>query len=140
MKTRNHYQENRRRKKLAVSSQLSNIHSAASELATFIAHSHLDKDELQLVISEAIANAMVHGNKRDPRKKVIATACVEPRKVVLKIADQGNGFDYDKVPDPVQEENLHKGHGRGLFLIRHFTDKVQFNRRGNEITMTKYLN
>jgi serine/threonine-protein kinase RsbW len=52
--------------------------------------------------------------------------------------DEGNGFDYSNVPDPLAPENRMKDHGRGIFLIRHYLDEVSFNEKGNSIIGTKY--
>jgi serine/threonine-protein kinase RsbW len=76
--------------------------------------------------TEAINNGILHGNKSDPRKKVFATCCVKGSELVLRVQDQGSGFKPEEVPDPLEEKNLMKTSGRGIFLMRSLMDKVAF--------------
>ncbi|MFQ5638607.1 MAG: ATP-binding protein [bacterium] len=129
------------RKDINVPSQTQYIRKVVSQLVNFvIGTANIDEDEFPLVLSEAVANAIIHGNKNDARKKVFARVSINTEMVVFKVADEGKGFDHKKLPDPTKVENLGKKHGRGLFFIRHFMDEVQFNKSGNEITMIKYRN
>ncbi|MFQ5752447.1 MAG: ATP-binding protein [bacterium] len=128
-------------KSLTVTSQLKNIRKVVSELMDFVtAKTGIDENALPTVLSEAVTNAMVHGNKSDPDKKVFAEAWITPEKLIFKISDEGKGFDYRKLPDPTKSENLKKTHGRGLYLVRNFMDNVFFRRFGSEIIREKYIN
>src|SRR3972149_1898800 len=95
---------------------------------------------LSLALTEALTNAIVHGNKNNPGKKVFTKILIRPDKVVLRVADEGKGFDHETLQDPTRKENLLKQTGSGIYFIRHFMDEVKFNTTGNEITMVKYLN
>ncbi|MEX0911895.1 MAG: ATP-binding protein [Gemmatimonadota bacterium] len=86
-------------------------------------------------VTEALANAVLYGNARDPRKTVKVEVSLEPNRVVVSVADEGTGFDPGSIPDPTRPENLHAAGGRGLFLIRNLMDEMQYNERGNALRM-----
>lgn len=86
-------------------------------------------------LNEVAINAIVHGNKLDPEKKVIVNAEVDSKRVVWTITDEGEGFDYAHLPDPTAEENLEKLTGRGVFIIKHLADQCIFNGSGNEVEL-----
>lgn len=91
---------------------------------------------IKLSLHEALVNAFKHGHKDLPADTpVTLTYRVGEVEVDLRITDQGPGFDPDAVPDPTLEENLERGSGRGLLLIRAYMSKVEFNRKGNEMRM-----
>ena len=92
---------------------------------------------IKLALEEALINAIKHGNKLDPGKKVTIEAKVTNNMAEIVIEDQGPGFQRESVPDPTAEENLEKCSGRGILLIRTFMDVVRYNPAGNELTMTK---
>ncbi len=78
---------------------------------------------LQIASSEAIVNAIVHGNKEDPGKKVFTEISYNTDAIVITIQDEGGGFDLSKLPDPTAEENLFKENGRGIFIIKSLVDE-----------------
>jgi len=86
-------------------------------------------------LSEAANNAIVHGNKLDPDKIVIVNADVEPRRIIWTVTDEGEGFDYNDLPDPTAPENLENLTGRGVFIIKHLADQCIFNTKGNEVEL-----
>lgn len=86
-------------------------------------------------LNEVVINAIVHGNKLEPEKKVIVNAEVEGRRVVWTVTDEGEGFDYINLPDPTAEENLEKLTGRGVFIVKHLADQCIFNAAGNEVEL-----
>src|SRR5512140_1888971 len=90
---------------------------------------------LRVSLSEALANAMLNGNRRDPSKRVRIEARLGPDRLVVRVTDEGGGFDPAMVPDPTLPEYRMRGSGRGIFLIRNLMDAVEFNDRGNSITM-----
>lgn len=99
---------------------------------------HLER--IELALREALANAIIHGNKQDPRKKVVVQCYCQPdRGMLLVIEDEGPGFDPRQIPDPTQAECLLETHGRGLFLMRRMMDSVRISRRGTRITLLKRL-
>ena len=92
---------------------------------------------LRTVAAEAIANAMLYGNGNDPTRTVTVELQVLSDRIVLSVADEGDGFDPAAVPELVSEEECHAAErGRGLFMMRHLAEQVIFNERGNAIWVT----
>lgn len=86
-------------------------------------------------LNEIAINAIVHGNKLDPNKKVIVNAEVDNRRVIWTITDEGEGFDYTHLPDPTAPENLENLTGRGVFIVKQLADQCIFNATGNEVEL-----
>ncbi|MDB5158514.1 MAG: ATP-binding protein [Mucilaginibacter sp.] len=86
-------------------------------------------------LNEAVTNAIVHGNKLNPAKLVIVNVEVDPKRATWTITDEGDGFDYNHLPDPTAEENLESLTGRGVFIIKHLADQCVFNTKGNEVEL-----
>jgi serine/threonine-protein kinase RsbW len=96
------------------------------------------EDAIELALSEALANAVVHGAKGDPAKVVECdVACDETRGMLIVVRDPGPGFDPAAIPNPVVGENIYSNHGRGIFLINQLMDEVRFHNNGKEIHMLK---
>lgn len=93
---------------------------------------------VRLALEEALINAIKHGNKFDPHKSITVAAAVDPDRITITVADAGEGFDPDSVPDPTADENLEKPNGRGIMLMRAYMDEVEFNERGNQVRMVKH--
>ena len=92
--------------------------------------------EVEVALLEALANAVQHGCKSDPTKKVeVCVACDESRGLLLIIRDPGPGFDPSSIPSPVVGQNLFSAHGRGIFLINQLMDEVHYEKGGTEIHM-----
>lgn len=90
---------------------------------------------LRVALAEALANAIIYGNRMDPEKSVDVRVVVSDTGLTLHVCDQGDGFDPSSVPDPTLPERRELEDGRGLFLIRQLVDEVRFNDRGNAICM-----
>ncbi len=86
-------------------------------------------------LSEALANAVLYGNRGDPGKCVRIEVTLDEQQIALSVIDQGNGFDPCAVPDPTLPENIARPGGRGLFLLRELMDEVEYNDRGNAVRM-----
>ena len=117
------------------------VEAAADKLA---GEAGLDEDErfhVTMAVREAAVNAVLHGNEYDPAKKMTATFENTGSALVFTISDQGKGLDPDTLPDPLAPENLLRGTGRGIFLIRSFMDEVHFRQLhpGTELTLVKHL-
>ena len=91
---------------------------------------------LQVAVAEALATALVRGNREDPPKLVSIEAELLPHHILIQVTDQGEGFDPNDVPEPLQPDRVNGTRGRGLFLIRKLVDDVRFNARGTSICMT----
>jgi serine/threonine-protein kinase RsbW len=92
---------------------------------------------VNLALEEALVNAIKHGNRLDPNKKVRIEARINPKKVEILIEDEGPGFDRSSVPDPTVAENLEKCSGRGILLIEAYMTRVSWDRGGRRLRMVK---
>jgi serine/threonine-protein kinase RsbW len=96
------------------------------------------EDDIELALSEALANAVVHGCRCDPTKTVeCCVVCDQKRGLVIVVRDPGTGFDPATVPAPTEEENVYRHHGRGIYLMNQLMDEVKFHKNGTEIHMIK---
>lgn len=87
-------------------------------------------------LNEACVNAIVHGNKLQAELKVyINLEVINGRKLVFTVSDEGEGFDYQDLPDPTAPDNLEKETGRGVFIIRRLADQCIFNSKGNQVEL-----
>ncbi len=92
--------------------------------------------ELLIGMTEAVNNAMVHGNKLDPARQVKVLFDVAGDRILrFTVEDEGPGFDYDHLPDPTAPENIEKPHGRGVFLMRQLSDSCQFLDGGRVVVL-----
>jgi serine/threonine-protein kinase RsbW len=94
---------------------------------------------IMVSLTEAVNNAILHGNKLDEKKMVELKMDMENDVLQFTVHDQGPGFAYDAVPDPTEEANLEKSEGRGIFLIRHLADEVTFKDNGATIEIKFHL-
>lgn len=92
---------------------------------------------ISLALEEALTNAIRHGNKLDPKKKVHVEADVTPQRVEITVEDDGPGFDRSGIPDPTAVENLEKCSGRGILLIEAYMSRVTWDRGGRRVKMVK---
>jgi serine/threonine-protein kinase RsbW len=92
--------------------------------------------EVETALREALANAIVHGAKKDPRKKIqFCVSCDEARGMLIVVRDPGEGFNPADIPTPVVGQELFSTHGRGIYLINQMVDEVRFEKGGTEIHM-----
>jgi serine/threonine-protein kinase RsbW len=124
---------------LQFSSVIENIHIVERLIDDVFAEYQIKEDyygELLIAMTEAVNNAIVHGNKLDPSKQVKVTFdIIEDKTVRFTIEDEGPGFDYSNLPDPTAPENIEKPHGRGVFLMRQLSDKCDFLDEGRIVIM-----
>jgi serine/threonine-protein kinase RsbW len=92
---------------------------------------------IKLALEEAMINAIKHGNKLDPAKKVYIQAEVDSKRIKITIQDEGPGFRRKDVPDPTLDENLTKSSGRGILLMEAYMDSVKYTDRGRCVCMVK---
>jgi serine/threonine-protein kinase RsbW len=96
------------------------------------------EQEIELALTEALVNAVVHGASADPGKIVECdVACDEEHGMLIVVRDPGPGFDPTRLADPSAGENLYSSHGRGIYLINQLMDEVAFHKNGTEIRMIK---
>ena len=129
--------------KLEIKSDVSNISEVEKLIDLVCEDLKLDEDNygnILIAVTEAVNNAIIHGNKNNPTKDVLITVDKITKEVVFSITDHGGGFDYTNLPDPTAPENLEKPDGRGIFLMKNLSDKVEFFNEGRKVSITFVVN
>ena len=127
---------------LVLPSRIESIERAAEAAAKAAADSGVDETAMfgiDLAVREAVANAVKHGNKLDETKRVAVSFHKTSESFDITIEDEGDGFDFNHLPDPTDPANLLKDSGRGTFLMRSFMDAVEWDSGGRKVKMTKRL-
>ena len=106
---------------------VNNAEETASRMAAEAGFGDEDVMKISMAVREAAVNAVLHGNAYDPGKKVTLNFERTQRDLVITIRDQGKGLDLEKIPNPLEPENLLKTSGRGIFIIRSFMDEVEIH-------------
>ena len=88
-----------------------------------------------IAITEAVNNAIIHGNKNIANKKTDIEYNIDSQTITFTVFDEGTGFDFNDLPDPTSPENLEKPQGRGIFLMNHLADEVNFIDNGNVVQL-----
>ena len=88
-----------------------------------------------IAITEAVNNAIIHGNQNMANKKTDIEYNIENQTITFTVFDEGNGFDFNDLQDPTSPENLEKPQGRGIFLMNHLADEVNFIDNGNVVQL-----
>jgi serine/threonine-protein kinase RsbW len=128
---------------LEIGSRTENVELVQIAVKASLQQLKLDRETSQSIgteVREAVANAIQHGNSLDPDKHVRIECCVDGDEVVIRVRDQGNGFDPKRVPDPLDPENLMRPNGRGIFFMKKFMDDIQYSFEpdgGTVVTMRK---
>jgi len=120
---------------------VSEVETAAEQLAIDAGLNEDERFGVVLAVHEAAVNAVLHGNEYQNDKQIYVCLENTGRSLIFVIADQGKGLDPETLVDPRAPENLMRGSGRGIFLIRTFMDEVKFRKTqpGTELTMVKHL-
>jgi serine/threonine-protein kinase RsbW len=103
----------------------------------------LDDDiygNIMIAITEAVNNAIRHGNGSDSSKNVSLSLSLDESLIKFRIEDEGKGFDFQNLPDPTSPENIEKPGGRGIFLMKHLSDEVSFIEGGRIVELSFYMN
>jgi len=125
---------------MVLENNASAITATCEQVVSELEKGNFDRDSIfgiHLSLNEALINALNHGNKKDPKRKIKLDYSITPDKVEISVTDQGDGFDPALVPDPRRDENLYKGIGRGLLLMRSYMNVVEFNGQGNSVRMVR---
>lgn len=128
---------------LILASTLETVDRVEREAEDFAKRFGFDEDHVSniaMAVREAAVNAVIHGNAYDREKQVMATFEATDDDLIFRIGDQGSGFDAENIPDPLSPENILRGSGRGVFLMRAFMDEVHFRQLfpGTELTLIKH--
>ncbi len=104
---------------------------------------HLDDDlygNIMIAVTEAVNNAIKHGNSGNSAKNVFLSLTLDDNLLKFIVKDEGPGFDYGNLPDPTSPENIEKPGGRGIFLMKHLSDQVEFLEGGKTVELSFYMN
>ena len=131
------------RTSLTLASTLESVDRLEQEAEAFAKRLGFSEDEtgnVAMAVREAAVNAVIHGNSYDRAKQVHASFEATDKKMIFCVSDEGSGFDFENIPDPLSPENILRGSGRGIFLIRSFMDEVHFRQLspGTELTLIKH--
>lgn len=131
------------RTSLTLASTLATVDRVEQEAEVFAKQFGFDDDEacnIAMAVREATVNAVVHGNGYSGSKEVSVQFEATDADLIFRVADEGGGFNPDNIPDPLSPENILRGSGRGVFLMRAFMDEVDFRQLspGTELTLTKH--
>ena len=132
------------RLELILESKLESANRAESLLRQFsseMGYGHDQQEQIALAVREAVVNAVFHGNRCNPEKKVVLRAELRDSALRISICDEGKGFNLDSLPDPLHSSNLFNASGRGVRLMKCLMDEVDFRGKtsGTEVTMIKFL-
>lgn len=94
---------------------------------------------IMIAVTESVNNAIKHGNKQNKSKNVSISLSLNENILMFRIEDQGLGFDFNNLPDPTSPENLNKPSGRGIFLMKHLSDEVNFHNDGRVVELCFYM-
>ena len=103
---------------------------------------HLNDDiygNIMVAVTESVNNALKHRNHNDKEKNVSLSLNFEDKLIKFIVEDEGSGFDHKNLPDPTAPENLDKPEGRGIFLMKHLSDEVNFKDEGKKVELCFYL-
>lgn len=104
---------------------------------------HLDENlygNIMIAVTEAVNNAIKHGNNGNSSKNVFLSLTLNDNLLKFVVKDEGAGFNYNDLPDPTAPENLEKPGGRGIFLMKHLSDEVEFLEKGKVVALSFYMN
>jgi serine/threonine-protein kinase RsbW len=124
---------------IRIESKLASLHiveRAVDEATSELGISQECYGKILVSILEAVNNAIIHGNNSDPRKFVDIEISSVNGDMIVKVTDQGKGFNPKMVPDPTIPENLQELNGRGVFLMSRLADKIEYSDQGNVVKMT----
>ena len=118
---------------LSISSKIDNLRKVEKVIDDISAEFSIGEDHygnILIAALEAANNAILHGNKLDETKKVEVLLTIEDDFLRIRVEDQGNGFDFENIPDPTSPENIENVNGRGIFLMEKLSDKIKFDNHG----------
>jgi len=126
-------------------SSLESVDAAEASVLKIAEETGFDEEALHkigMAVRESMVNAVVHGNRYSGRKKVHLRVSTAADHLAVVVRDEGEGFEFENLPDPLSEENLLRQSGRGLLLMQAFVDRLDVRRHeagGTEVRMVKYL-
>lgn len=129
-------------RQIIVESSVGNLHKV-EQFVEYIADefniSNTYFGNVLIAVTEAVINAIEHGNNKEQSKKVLVEFGQEPRGLVFKISDEGKGFDFASIPDPTDITQTTQNIGRGLFLMKSLADEMKFENNGTSVELVFYV-
>lgn len=128
--------------KIQIPSLTENIRIIESFIDNAKERFHLDDDiygNIMIAVTESVNNAIRHGNKSNKDKNVCLSLTLNESVLKFVVEDEGEGFDYNNLPDPTSPENIDKPSGRGIFLMKHLSDEVHFKEFGKIVELYFYV-
>jgi len=125
-------------KKIRITSQSENIALVEKLVNTICETYNISEDHygnILVAITEAVNNAIQHGNKANPNKNIDISYLSDDHHLRFSVKDEGPGFNFSQLPDPTNPENIEKPNGRGVFLMKHLADKVEFEDNGSKVIL-----
>jgi serine/threonine-protein kinase RsbW len=125
-------------KKITIKSTVENlrvVEKAIDEATAEIGISQDNYGKILVSAMEAVNNAILHGNKSNPEKMVDIEIDQNDSYLQITVTDEGRGFNPETVPDPTTPENIEELNGRGIYLMTHLADKIEYSKRGNSVKM-----
>ena len=129
--------------KLEIPSLAENIRMIESFIDNAKEKFNLEDDiygNIMIAVTESVNNAIKHGNQSNKDKNVSLQLICDDNHIKFIVDDEGKGFDYNNLPDPTAPENIEKPGGRGIFLMKHLADEVDFTNNGARVELTFYMN
>lgn len=126
-------------KRLKIESKVNNlrmVEKVIDEVTSELGISQDNYGKIMVSTMEGVNNAIMHGNKSEPEKLVDIEIEFKKNELKIKISDEGEGFRPQDIPDPTMPGNIEMLNGRGVFLMSHLADEINFSTKGNEVTMT----
>lgn len=128
--------------KIQIPSLAENIRIIESFIDNAKERFHLDDDiygNIMIAVTESVNNAIRHGNKSNKEKNVCLSLTLNDSVLKFVVEDEGEGFDFNNLPDPTAPENIDKPSGRGIFLMKHLSDEVHFKDSGKVVELYFYV-
>jgi serine/threonine-protein kinase RsbW len=126
------------KKSINIESKIDNVSLIEKFIDEFSEENQINSEmygKIYIATVEAVNNSIVHGNKEDVNKSVYLEMQKEGDQIKIYVKDEGEGFDYENIPDPTKPENLENIHGRGIYLMNHLADEVNFYNEGTVVEM-----
>lgn len=121
--------------------ELNRLEPFVEELEQWAGLNDEDSNRVMLTLSEAVNNAIIHGNKQNPEKQVVVQTTLDRDQQLLQISveDEGEGFNPEELPNPLKDENLLNEGGRGIYLIKQYADDINFSKNGSKVNIIFHL-
>ena len=126
------------KKDITINSSVENLNFVEKEIESIFDDFNFSEEQfgnVLIAVTEAVNNAVHYGNQEDVTKVINLNFTSIKDKLVVTIKDEGDGFDYESLPDPTDPDNLEKLEGRGIYLMKHLSDSISFSENGSKVEL-----